>query len=185
MWSVAQSSGSQEASRLCRRVWQSVISLGWLSVIIRNDYLELMSKDAAATDRLQALLMAAGKPTLPEEVLKVIHGHVEHEEKKQQYQESLQKWVHAWAGWGVEPQLLLQVQFRRKLCAGAAWSLEQWCLAQHAPDSIRSWLCMRVKAILGCTAAVGDTLMPDTPLLSCVVCVPCLQVVEGLQPPQE
>jgi hypothetical protein len=31
------------------------------------------------------------KPTLPEEVLKMIHGHVPHDDKKQQYQESLQK----------------------------------------------------------------------------------------------
>eukprot|EP00879_Flechtneria_rotunda_P003110 GHRR01003331.1.p5 GENE.GHRR01003331.1~~GHRR01003331.1.p5 ORF type:complete len:106 (+),score=46.68 GHRR01003331.1:183-500(+) len=32
------------------------------------------------------------KPGLSEEMLKVIHGHVDHEEKKDSYQGSLQKW---------------------------------------------------------------------------------------------
>lgn len=35
--------------------------------------------------------MAAEKKLLPDEVLKMIHGQVPHEDKKQQYQESLQK----------------------------------------------------------------------------------------------
>ncbi|KAF6263103.1 hypothetical protein COO60DRAFT_1491788 [Scenedesmus sp. NREL 46B-D3] len=37
-------------------------------------------------------LMGQQKPVLSEEMLKIIHGHGDQGEKKEQYQESLQRW---------------------------------------------------------------------------------------------
>ena len=55
------------------------------------------------------------KPTLPEEFLKVIHGQVPHEDKKQQYQESLQKYVAAAAA----------------ACAWRSRMSTDYCLSRH------------------------------------------------------
>jgi UDP-2,3-diacylglucosamine pyrophosphatase LpxH len=53
-----------------------------------------ISSSTTAAAKMESTQQQQSKPgTLPEEVLKMIHGHVHHEDKKQLYQDSLQKWV--------------------------------------------------------------------------------------------
>lgn len=92
--SVAQSKRSDQgiAHKIAIRSFQPIAaSQAHQHYITHNSF--------AGTEQQTHTNMAAEqqqqKPILPEEFLKVIHGQVPHEDKKQQYQESLQKYVAA------------------------------------------------------------------------------------------